>query len=110
MAHDVDERRSKHHQDIGASSGGPSAKTKQLAKRKRPMPHDSSSEDSPPRGGTPESPDWYMFVLYLKISPMVKHQFVCIDYMRTKKDMHFNKILEACDFHEITELLQFKHN
>jgi hypothetical protein len=30
--------------------------------------------------------------------------------MRAKKDMHFNKILEACNFHEITELLQFKHN
>jgi hypothetical protein len=25
--------------------------------------------------------------------------------MRAKKDLHFNKILEACDFHEITELL-----
>jgi hypothetical protein len=57
MAHDGDERRSKHHQDVGASLGGPSAKTKQLAKRKRHMPHDSSSEDSPPRGGTPKSPD-----------------------------------------------------
>jgi hypothetical protein len=30
--------------------------------------------------------------------------------MRAKKDMHFNKILEACDSHEITKLLQFKHN
>jgi hypothetical protein len=54
--------------------------------------------------------DWYRSVLYQKTSPMVKHQFVHNDYMRAKKDMHFNKILEACDFHEITELLQFKHN
>jgi hypothetical protein len=30
--------------------------------------------------------------------------------MRNKKDMHFNKVLEACDLHEITELLQFRHN
>jgi hypothetical protein len=25
--------------------------------------------------------------------------------MRNKKDMHFNKILEACDLHGITDLL-----
>jgi hypothetical protein len=49
-------------------------------------------------------------VPYQKTSSMVKHQFVHIDYMMAKKDMHFNKILEACDFHEITELGQFKHN
>jgi hypothetical protein len=28
MARDGDERRSKHHQEVGASLGGPSAKTK----------------------------------------------------------------------------------
>jgi hypothetical protein len=166
MAHG-DERRSKHRQGGSASSSGPSAKPKQLAKRKRPLPCDSSSKDSPPRGGTPESPDetkclkmispvshinwegvnyskedpmnlitlcnhrcysspnergtdegfwtffhqdWYRSVLYPKASLVVKHQFVHINYMRAKKDMHFNKILEACDFHEITELLQFRHN
>jgi hypothetical protein len=49
-------------------------------------------------------------VLYPKTFPMVKHQFVHIDYMRNKKDMYFNMILEACDFHEITNLLQFRHN
>jgi hypothetical protein len=49
-------------------------------------------------------------VLYLKTSPMVKHQLVHIDYMRSKKDMLFNRILEACDFHGIIDLLQFKHN
>jgi hypothetical protein len=28
-----------------------------------------------------------------------------IEYMRNKKDMHFNRILEACDPHAITDLL-----
>jgi hypothetical protein len=35
---------------------------------------------------------------------------VDIEYMRNKKDMHFNMILEACDLHGITDLLQFRHN
>jgi hypothetical protein len=30
--------------------------------------------------------------------------------MRNKKDMHFNRILEACDMHGITDLLKFRHN
>jgi hypothetical protein len=30
--------------------------------------------------------------------------------MRNKKDMHFNRVLEACDLHGITDLLQFRHN
>jgi hypothetical protein len=54
--------------------------------------------------------DWSQTVLYPKTFPVVKHQFVHIDYMRNKKDMYFNMILEACDFHEITNLLQFRHN
>jgi hypothetical protein len=54
--------------------------------------------------------DWYRTMLYPKTSPVVKHQFVHIDYMRAKKDMHFNRILEACDLHGITDLLQFRHN
>ena len=41
---------------------------------------------------------------------MVKHQWVHIEYMRQKKDMHFNRVLEACDLHGITDLLQFRHN
>jgi hypothetical protein len=41
---------------------------------------------------------------------MVKHQFVHIDYMRAKKDMHFNMILDACGPHAIIDLLQFRHN
>jgi hypothetical protein len=54
--------------------------------------------------------DWYHSMLYKKTSPIVKHQWVHIDYMRNKKDMHFNRILEACDFHGITNLLRFHHN
>jgi hypothetical protein len=54
--------------------------------------------------------DWYRTVLYLKSSPVVKQQYVDIEYMRNKKDMHFNRILEACDLHGITDLLQFRHN
>jgi hypothetical protein len=30
--------------------------------------------------------------------------------MRNKKDMHFNRVLEACDLHGITNMLQFRHN
>jgi hypothetical protein len=49
-----DERRSKHHQDVGASSSGPSAKPKKLAKRPRPSSYqeESSPEVSPPHGCT----------------------------------------------------------
>jgi hypothetical protein len=54
--------------------------------------------------------DWYHIVLYLKSSSVVKQQYVDIEYMRNKKDMHFNKILEACNLHGIIDLLQFRHN
>jgi hypothetical protein len=54
--------------------------------------------------------DQYSIVLYPKTTPVVKHQFVHIDYMRAKKDIHFNRVLEACDLHGITDLLQFRHN
>jgi hypothetical protein len=54
--------------------------------------------------------DWYLTVLYLKTSLVVRHQWADIDYMRNKKDIHFNRILEACDFHGIIDLLQFRHN
>jgi hypothetical protein len=49
--------------------------------------------------------DWYQTVLYLKSSPVVKQQYVDIEYMRNKRDMHFNRILEARDLHGITHLL-----
>jgi hypothetical protein len=165
MAHG-DERRLKHHQDVGASSNGPSTKPKKFAKRPRPSSYqeESSPEVSPPRGGTPdemeclkmhsskihttreivnyskEDPlnvvhlrskacynlvkergtderfwtffhqDWYQTVLYPKSSPVVKQQYVDIGYMRNKKDMYFNRILETCGLHGITDLLQFRHN
>jgi hypothetical protein len=54
--------------------------------------------------------DWYRTVLYLKLSPVVKQQYVDIEYVRNKKDIHFNKIFEACDLHGISDLLQFRHN
>jgi hypothetical protein len=54
--------------------------------------------------------DWYHIMLYLKSSPMIKQQYVDIEYMRNKKDMHFNRVLEVCDLHGITDLLQFRHN
>jgi hypothetical protein len=49
-------------------------------------------------------------VLYPKSSLVVKRLYVDIEYMRNKKDMHFNRVLEACDLHEIITLLQFRHN
>jgi hypothetical protein len=54
--------------------------------------------------------DWYQTMLYLKSSPVVKQQYVDIEYMWNKKDMNFNKVLEAYDLHEIIGLLQFRHN
>jgi hypothetical protein len=30
--------------------------------------------------------------------------------MRNMTDMYFNRILEACDLHGITDLFQFRHN
>jgi hypothetical protein len=48
-------------------------------------------------------------VLYPKSSLVIKQQYVDIEYMRNK-DMHFNRILEACDLHGITDLLQFRYN
>jgi hypothetical protein len=171
MASEGHERRSKQCQEAGGSgsSRAPTAHPKKLAKRAIPiyLREESSPEDSPPRGGTPNFPgeveclkirapdchinreevdynkenlrniitlqdrscynhgkergtderfwtffyqDWYHSVLYKKTSSVFKHQWVHIDYMRNKKDIHFNGILEACDFHGITDLLQFHYN
>jgi hypothetical protein len=41
---------------------------------------------------------------------VVQHQWVHIDYMIQKTDMHLKRVLEACDYHGITDLLQFCHN
>jgi hypothetical protein len=49
--------------------------------------------------------DWYQSVLYSKTILVMKPQWVHINCMRDKKDMHFNRILEACDYHGITDLL-----
>jgi hypothetical protein len=49
-------------------------------------------------------------VLYRKTTPVVKIQWVHLDYMKRKRDMHFNKILEACEFHGISHLLSFCYN
>jgi hypothetical protein len=59
MAHG-DECHSKHHQHVGASSSGPSAKPKKLAKRPRPSSYreESSHEVSPPHGGTPDETEY----------------------------------------------------
>jgi hypothetical protein len=64
-----DERRLKHHQDVGASSSGPSAKPKKLAKRPRPSNYQegSSPKASPPPGGTPNETE------FLKMYPPEIH-------------------------------------
>jgi hypothetical protein len=64
-----DERHSKYHQNVGASSSGPSAKSKKLAKRPRSRSYqeESSPEASPPRGSTPDETEC------LKIYPPVIH-------------------------------------
>jgi hypothetical protein len=55
------ERLSKHHEAAGASSSSqaPIAQPKKLAKRACPLSlrEESSPEDSPPRGATPNSPE-----------------------------------------------------
>jgi hypothetical protein len=50
-------------------------------------------------------PDWYDTVLYRKTKHVVPVQWVNFDYMTRKKDASFNRIIEACDFHGITNLL-----
>jgi hypothetical protein len=67
-------RCSKQRQEIGGSSSsqGPSTHPKKLAKRARPstLREESTHEDSPPRGGTPESPGE---LECLKIRPPIAH-------------------------------------
>jgi hypothetical protein len=54
--------------------------------------------------------DWYHSVLYRKTMSVVKQQWVHLDYMKNKKDMHLNRILEACEFHGISHLLTYCHS
>jgi hypothetical protein len=49
-------------------------------------------------------------LLLKKDKPVVPMQCVNFDYMRKKKDATFNRILEACDFHGITHIMQFRYN
>jgi hypothetical protein len=61
MAGHGHEQCSKHHQEAGGSSlsWAPTVHPKKLAKRARSSTflEESSPEDSPPRGGSPESPN-----------------------------------------------------
>jgi hypothetical protein len=61
MAGEGHEHHSKHRQESGGSrsSRAPTTHSKKLAKRARPntFREESSPEDSPPHGGSPESPD-----------------------------------------------------
>jgi hypothetical protein len=78
--------------------------------RNKPCYNSSKERGADERFWTFFHQDWYQTMLYLKSSPVVKQQYVDIESHRNKKDMHFNKVLETCDLHEITELLQFRHN
>jgi hypothetical protein len=78
--------------------------------RNRPCYNSHQENDTDERFWTFIHRDWYQSVLYSKTTPVVKHQWVHIDYMWNKKDMHFNIILEACDFHGNIDLLLFCYN
>jgi hypothetical protein len=54
--------------------------------------------------------DWYGTMFFMKNKHVVPVQWIHFDYMRKKKDTIFNRILEACDFHGITNLMQFRYN
>jgi hypothetical protein len=78
--------------------------------RNKPCYNSSKERGTDERFWTFFHQDWYRTVLYPKSSPVVKQQYVDIEYMRKKKDPHFKRVLEACDLHGITDLLQFRHN
>jgi hypothetical protein len=78
--------------------------------RNKPCYNSSKERGTDERFWTFFHHDWYRTVLYLKSSLVVKQQYADIEYMRNKKDMHFNRILETCDLHGITDLLQFRQN
>jgi hypothetical protein len=64
-----DEHHSKHRQDVGTSSSGPSTKPKKFAKRPRPCSYqeESSPKASPHYGSTPDEMEC------LKMYPPVIH-------------------------------------
>jgi hypothetical protein len=44
-----------------------------------------------------------------KKTPVVESKWVNWDWME-KKDKHFRRVREACDFVELTDMLRFEHN
>jgi hypothetical protein len=73
--------------------------------RNKPYYNSSKERGTDERFWTFFHQDWYRTLLYPKSSPVVKQQYFDIEYMRKKKDMHFNRVLEACELHGITKLL-----
>jgi hypothetical protein len=76
------------------------------------MPCYSSAKErgTDERFGTFLHQDWYYSILYRKTKPVIPTQWVHIDYMKSNRDMHYNRILEACEFHGVTQLLSFWYN
>jgi hypothetical protein len=54
--------------------------------------------------------DLHATVLMRKTNHVVQVQWVNFHYMRKNKDATFVQILEACDFHGITQIMQFRYN
>jgi hypothetical protein len=78
--------------------------------RERPCYSSAKERDTDEMFWTFFYQDWYLFVLYNKSKQVVPAQWVHIDYMKSKRDMHFNRIIETCEFHGITQLLSFWYN
>jgi hypothetical protein len=78
--------------------------------RDRPCYSSAKERGSDERFWTFFHQDWYHSILYNKSKPVVPTQWFHIDNMKSKRDMHFNRILEACEFHGITQLLSFRYN
>jgi hypothetical protein len=54
--------------------------------------------------------DWYTTVLMKKTRPVVPMQWINLDNMKKKKDATFDRIHEACEFHGLTHIMQFRYN
>jgi hypothetical protein len=75
-----------------------------------PCYNSSKERDTDERFWTFFHQDWYGTILTRKTKSVVPMQWINFDYMRKKKDANFNRILEACDFHGISNILQFQYN
>jgi hypothetical protein len=84
--------------------------TKIVEQRMIPCYNNSKEKGTDERFWTLFDQDWYASVLMRKTKPVVQMQWIHFDYMRKKKDATFNKILEACDFHGITKIMEFRYN